>query len=140
MFFQNHPLSGFPGIGQGVSCTRQLGRRRKRQADPTNINMELPVSDELKEKVGECLLAVDRDINLHAFGIDIVVDGGIDGLSSMLGESYPCPCSLSQAQGDSGRFQQQVDLPRCFVSTLSTRIDLFLSSLSLTQQCCYSNG
>ncbi len=98
------------------------------------------MSDELKEKVGECLLAVDLDINLHAFGLEMIVTGGIEGLSSMLGESYPCPCSLSQAQGDSGRFQQQVYSPHCFVSTLSTRIDLFLSSLSLTQQCCYNNG
>lgn len=99
--------------------------------------MELPVSDKLKEIVGECLTAFARDTGLQTLGIEQDAIGGIEGLSTILGNSYPCPCSRSQALGDSGRFQQQKDLTQCFVSTVPMSIPLFLSVLSLTQQCCF---
>ena len=42
--FGNHPLSGFPAVGDAVSCTFDLGKRRKRQdMTPNNMGMELPV-------------------------------------------------------------------------------------------------
>ena len=134
LFFQNHPLSGFPGVGRGVSCTRQLGRKRKRQADPTNINMELPVDKVLNDSVYTCLKAVDRD-DLTTIAVHLM--GGFERLSSMLKESYTCPCSLSQVLGDSGRFQRQKNLTHCFVSTVPIEVFIFIDTLSLTQQCCF---
>ncbi len=87
--------------------------------------------------MGECLDAFDLDVDVTAFGLDFAVENGTEGLSLMLKNSYPCPCSLFQAQGDSGRFQQQKNLTHCFVSTLPMKVDLFLTTLNLTQQCCF---
>ena len=127
--FYNHPLSGFPGIGDGVSCTRQL-RRRKRQMEPFNMNLELPVDQNLRERVDSCLVTYNRDI-LNTFGVDV------NTLLEKL-ESYPCPCHLSHAYNDNGRFQQQRGLTNCYVSTRYIEVpEALLSRLTLTQQCCY---
>ena len=127
--FYNHPLSGFSGIGDGVSCTRQL-RRRKRQMEPFNMNLKVPVDENLRERVALCLDTYNRDRDLYTFGTDV------DSLLEML-ESYPCPCYRDHAREDVGRFQQQRELPNCYVSTRYVDVQLFLSRLTLTQQCCY---
>ena len=136
-FFGNHPLSGFPAVGDAVSCTFELGKRRKRQdmeIPPANMMMELPADPQLRTKVESCLNAFDFDSGLLLLGTTA------ENLAEML-ESQPCPCSRGQAVNDYGRFIPQRGVPQCYVSTEPIKIRLLVSDITLTQQCCYgANG
>ena len=134
-FFGNHPLSGFPAIGDAVSCTFELGKRRRRQDDetpPANMLMELPADPELRVKVESCLTTFDFDTDVLLLGTDA------ESLAAML---EPCPCARSQADNDHGRFVKQNGAPLCYVSSKPLNIRLLAVGISLTQQCCYdTNG
>jgi hypothetical protein len=137
-FFGNHPLSGFPAVGDAVSCTFELGKRRRKRQDaempPANMLMELPADPELRVKVESCLNAFDFDSGLLLLGTTP------EQLAMML-ESLPCPCSRGQASNDYGRFIPQKGAPQCYVSTEPVRLRLLVSDVTLTQQCCYdANG
>ena len=134
--FANHPLSGFPAVGDAVSCTFELGKRRKRQEEEmpaANMLMELPADPDLKDKVEKCLNAFDFDAGLLLFGTSA------ETLAAMLD---PCPCSHRQAAIDHGRYTPQQNEPgsTCYVSTNPIEMRLLLSAITLTQQCCYDNG
>lgn len=134
-FFGNHPLSGFPAIGDAVSCTFQLGKRRKRQDEempPANMLTELPADPELRVQVESCLNAFDFDVGVILIGTSA---------EEQAAKLDPCPCSRSQAAIDHGRFTPQNDQPGCFVSTNPIKTRLLITQATFTQQCCYdSNG
>lgn len=135
-FFGNHPLSGFPVVGDAVSCTFQLGQRRRRQEEEmptTNMLMRLPADPVLTAKVEDCLIALETDsINTFHLGINAAVI-----LAAML---EPCPCTEDQASNDRGRFMQQLGLPQCYISTNPVEYSALTLLFTLTQQCCYDNS
>lgn len=134
-FFENHPLSGFSGVGDAVSCTFSIGKRRKRQNGdmPNNLPMILPAEDEVMAAVEECLAAEARD-EFALFGFA----GTPQTLADMLD---PCPCSVQQAIADHARFRQLDDPSNCYVSSTPVNVMLLvLGQITLTQMCCYVNG
>ena len=132
-YFGNHHLSGYAGVGDAVSCTFDLGKRRKRQTLINNVGMQLPAGKETVERVKECIDAFDRDKKfLEEAQLNVTV------LAQML---VPCPCTRRQAIMDRGRFRKQDDITQdCYVSTNPVELDLFLTKSTLTQQCCYDNS
>lgn len=133
-FFGNHPLSGFSSVGDAVSCTFELGKRRRRQEEempPANMLTELPADPELRVKVEDCLNTFDFDAGALLFGTDP------EDLAEQL---EPCPCSKSQADLDHGRYTRQMGLPQCYVSTKPINVRLLATQITLTQQCCYDNN
>ena len=135
--FGNHPSSGFSAVGNAVSCTFDLGKRRKRQDGDMpvgNMGMPLPADETVAAQIANCRLAVGADERLL---FDPLVS--ISTLADMLG---PCPCTRGQANLDRARYRQQADLPQCYHSVSSVEFTLFLSGVrtTLTQQCCYANN
>lgn len=132
-FFYNHPLSGLSGVGDVVSCTFDVGKRRKRQGDmtPNNLMMELDADTEVKGAVEECNGAFAQDEASYLLNSD----KSPQTLAEML---EPCPCTLEQAIIDSARFVKLEEPGNCYVSALpiNERLDS-LGDISLTQMCCY---
>lgn len=134
IFFENHLLSGLSGVGDAVSCTFDIGRRRKRQGDnmPNNMPMPLPADEEVRRAVASCLRLEARDI--------LVTTETPENLAAML---EPCPCSLYnkllKIVHDLTNMKIYVN---CYVS--SNPINLQqprLGAIALTQTCCYDvNG
>ena len=137
-FFDNHPLSGISGIGDAVSCTFNIGKRRKRQAfgDPNTVAMELPGDQVVTAAVRQCLDLVHRDRFLFVFP-DPLLDTP-EELATLLD---PCPCHLSQAINDRARFIPLDEPANCFVSARPI-LPVFprQGEIALTQMCCYVNG
>lgn len=135
-YFQNHPLSGYSGIGDAVSCTFDIGRRRKREAADRDDLMCLPVDDELADKVGECDQAAENRM-LDFMPITVYTP---ESLASLLD---PCPCSLDQAMRDHARFVPIDEPEGCFVSASPLKEPNTLVArgpVSITQMCCYVDG
>ena len=132
-YFRNHPLSGYAGVGDAVSCTFNLGKRRKRQTLINNMGMQLPAGKEIVERVEKCITASAQDKELQdAAQINVTV------LAQML---VPCPCTRRQAIMDRGRFRKQDNITQnCYVSTNPVELDLIVTKSNLTQQCCYDNS
>ena len=127
--FYNHPLSGFSSIGETLSCTVGTRRRGKRQDEMQTTNLELPfpVSSTLRMNIERCREAAARDETIF-----IVVS-----LESVVSKLEPCPCTLSQATNDVGRFLKFSDNPLCYLS-IPKELNLVLRTATLTQQCCYN--
>jgi hypothetical protein len=136
-FFDNHPLAGFSGIGDAVSCTFNIRKRRKRQASfiPNNVMMNLPTDPNLRQLVKKCALSVNQD-SLAYFGTPHTQHT----LAAML---EPCPCTIQQADADHARFRPFTQ-PKgtCYVSALpiDMRLGPITGTITLTQMCCYTNG
>lgn len=131
--FVNHPLSGFSDIGDSISCTSQMGKRRKRQTGgsmPNNIRHRFPSGGNLQNQIKQCL---------DAEQFDKVLLTGTDpsDLAEML---EPCPCSRDQVLADYGRFRQQDGLPQCYLSTNPLEVQVLLGRITVTQQCCYDGS
>lgn len=137
-FFSNHPLSGLSGVGDAVSCTFNIGRRRKRQDNENdmtnNMAMPIPADDTIRRLVQQCLMFEARD-KLSYLGTTHTPQTLADLLD-------PCPCSLQQVVEDRARYRRLEDDDRnCYVS--SHPIDFLLPTLGLiklTQMCCYVDG
>lgn len=134
-FFKNHPLSGLSGIGDAVSCTFDVGKRRKRQdgEPPNNMMDELDADQDVQAAVDQCMDARNTD-ELAYFGTTLTPQI----LAEMLD---PCPCSLQQAMEDRARFVEFNERGNCYVSSFP--VDVLLpafGSITLTQMCCYENG
>ena len=133
-YFVNHPLSGYAGVGDAVSCTFDLGKRRKRQITlVNNVGMQLPADKEKVERFEKCNTASEDDKELlNAAQLNVTV------LAQMLD---PCPCTRRQAIMDRGRFRNQDNITQdCYVSTNPVELDLYFTRSNLTQQCCYDNS
>ena len=134
-YFKNHPLSRFSGVGDAVSCTFDVGKRRKRQDGKFNSTsnvLKVPAKIETVELVKKCLDAYEKDkFLLESSGFNVTF------LAQML---YPCPCTRAQAIMDRGRFRKQDDMPNCYYSTNPVELDLYIEMITLTQQCCYDNN
>ena len=124
-FFANHPLSGFPGIGDAVSCTSDVGRRQNTRIN--NMAMLLPANVAFLSTQCRQFQATD--------GI-FLIGTTPDILAAMLD---PCPCTLQQAARDIARFTRLNE--NCYVSSLPINHQLrALGGITLTQMCCYVNG
>ena len=134
-FFQNHPLSGLSGIGDAISCTFDIGKRRKRQNNmPNNMPMPLPADPVVQRKVQRCLAFVERERIAY-----LTLQSTPQNLAAKLD---PCPCTPDQAMEDRARFTKLDDtVNNCYIS--STPIDDQIPSegpITLTQMCCYVDG
>ena len=130
-FFKNHPLSGFSGIEDAVSCAVQLGNRRRRQSvQPSDdtLSERMPTDEEVEEAVGTCLTMIELDTRVTLIGFEP------ENIAEMLDS---CPCTLSQIEADFGRYVQLSDSPLCFVSAKPQIVRLITVSTTLTQLCCY---
>lgn len=134
-FFNNHPLSGLTGVGDAVSCTFDIGRRRKRQDMPNNMPMPLPADDRVRGAVRRCLQLEEQDRFSYL--------GTTETPETLAEKLDPCPCSMQQAMEDEARFMKydDDDDKTCFVSTMPVE-DLLpiIGTISLTQMCCYVDG
>ena len=129
-YFQNHPLSGFSGIGDAVSCTFDIGRRRKREAGREDV-MCLPVDEDLAGKVREC----DRVAGNRM--LDFLTVYTPESLAGLLD---PCPCSLDQAMRDRARFVPIDEPENCYISAIPLQEPRTLFArgpVTITQMCCY---
>lgn len=130
-FFENHPLSGLSNIGDTVSCTFDIGKRRKRQNNmPNNMPMPLPADDNIRRLVNLCLQRENFDISLYI--------GTEESPQSLADKLEQCPCSLQQATEDRARYiRLEDDTRNCYVSAQTIPVRLQLGEISLTQMCCY---
>ena len=131
-FYRNHPLSGYSGIENAVSCADALGKRRKRQCDDIQISEleRMPCDDDMERIVGDCLRSIRMDENVNLRGTTP------EDLAKNLD---PCPCTLRHALADFGRYVKLSDSPLCFVSAVPRIIRLVAFQSSLTQVCCYND-
>ena len=133
-FFYNHPLAGFSGIGDAVSCTFNIGKRRKRQNNmPNNVVINLPTDRNLATMFRQCSIAVNRD--------KLAYLGTPDTPQTLADMLEPCPCTAQQAVTDNARFRPFTQPGNCYVS--ARPIDVLLPTIgliTLTQMCCYTNG
>lgn len=138
-YFVNHPLSGIAGVGDAVSCTFDIGRRRKRQNGMgNNVGMPIETDQDVVAAVDECLGANNRDGFAYILNPELTPEI----LAKMLD---PCPCTLQQAIVDSARFRRFDGPGNCYISSRPVSepepVLLFtLGVISLTQKCCYMNG
>lgn len=137
-FFSNHPLSGLSGVGDAVSCTFNIGRRRKRQDNEDNMTnnmaMPIPADDTIQRLVRQCLTFEGLD-KLSYLGTTHTPQTLADLLD-------PCPCSLQQVVEDRARYiRLEDDIRNCYVSSHPTDFLLpILGPIKLTQMCCYVDG
>ena len=136
-FFDNHPLSGLSGIGDAVSCTFDIGRRRKRQdvEMPNNMPMPLPADENIRRLVGQCLQFEARNMLAYL--------GTTETPQTLADKLDPCPCSPNQAIEDRARYVKFdiADGPtNCYISSQPVNELLpALGPITLTQMCCYVN-
>lgn len=132
-FFENHPQAGFSGIGDAVSCTFSIGKRRKRQMNmPNNMVTKLPTDDEVEQSMLQCIIAYDLDTVAY-LGFSLTPES----LAAML---EPCPCTVQQAAADNARFRPFTDPGDCYVSSKPVPGRLNTGDITATQLCCYTNG
>lgn len=135
-FFTNHALSGLSGVGDAVSCTFDIGRRRKRQAVgmPNNMGMGVETDAGVAGAVGRCVGASERDEFAYLLNPELTPEILADRLE-------PCPCTLNQAIVDNARFRRFDGPGNCYVSSNPVPVQLLsLGGISLTQMCCYMDG
>ena len=131
-------MSGLSGVGDAVSCTFNVGRRRKRQDDEDNVTnnvaMPIPADDTIRRLVQQCLRfeATDKLSYLLSTHTPQTLADLLD----------PCPCSIQQVVEDRARYVRLEDDDRnCYVSSHPIDILLpILGSIKLTQMCCYVDG
>jgi hypothetical protein len=133
-FFDNHPLAGFSGIGDAVSCTFNIGKRRKRQAPvmPNNVMMNLPTDPNLRQLVDQCTGFMNRDSLVY-----LGTNHTQESLAAML---EPCPCIIKQADADHARFRPFTQPGNCYVSAQPIDLRTLTGTITLTQMCCYTDG
>lgn len=133
-FFDNHPLAGFSGIGDAVSCAFNIGKGRKRQPGmPNNMPMTLPATQTVQELVRQCTQAVNRDKLAY-----LLPPFTPETLAAML---LPCPCTRQQASEDTAQYREFTTPGDCYITSQPmTVVLLAVGTISLTQMCCYSNG
>lgn len=134
-FFQNHPLSGLSSIGDAVSCTFNIGKRRKRQGQNGNSeNVAIPTDESVTGGIDLCL-TLERTDKLSYFTTS-------ETPQSLATRLEQCPCTINQVAFDRARFiRLEDDTKDCYVS--SEPVDVFLPALgtiTLTQLCCYIDG
>ena len=113
-------------INSDAHCDLFYSRRMINTCDDYLTPSEL----KFQEQARECT---------EMFLFDQLLTAGIQ--TSVLYEKLdPCPCTRNHAVVDVGRFQQQNDLPQCYVSTKHIVFNSFLARLTLAQQCCYDNN
>lgn len=129
-YFNNHPFSGLSAIGDAVSCTFDIGKRRKRETDGTSLTNDVDNDPGVTGAVEDCLGAV---------GLDELLSNMQDPM--VLADMLPsCPCERDQIIRDYARFRKLDGPGNCYVSSTPTRImgiRLTTASNSLTQMCCY---
>ena len=135
-FFENHPLSGLSGIGDAVSCTFDIGKRRKRQDDmPNNMPMLIPADPDVQRIINRCLSFEARE-RFAYFGT--IPEESPETLANRLD---PCPCTPDQAIEDRARFVRHNDRDDCYISSQPVSVRLGgVGIIGLTQMCCYANG
>jgi hypothetical protein len=134
-YFSNHPLSGFSGIGDAVSCLSNIGKRRKRETGNTDSTTISFCSDaDVQRAVEDCMEAEERDKSAYSNSNQTPV--------MLAGMLEPCPCTLQQAMEDGARFIPYVDVPgNCYVSSKPIEVRLpALGDIFLTQMCCYTEN
>ena len=133
--FENHPLSGLTNIGDTVSCTFDIGRRRKRQNNdrPNNMPMPLPADDGIRTLVRQCLVLAQTE--------SIVFTASRQSPNSLAEMLDPCPCTPQQAEADRARYMKLPDdTKNCYISANPLRVLLAAQGqIGLTQMCCYVN-
>ena len=144
-YFNNHQLSANRAIGDIISCSIDLGLRRKRQVNIMNtMDFEMPADSQVTSLIEDCNNLYTTD-ELTLFG------STPQSIANILLPNYACPCTLLHAQMDSARFipqdpntlsQDPNTSPQCYVSVLPVSYQARLSGarLSLTQQCCYDDN
>lgn len=153
-YFDSHPASEKSIIHDIISCSTETKRqRRKRQGDQKSKQTEMkmenesnpkgskgPADEDEEMKLKEC---DDRKklVELAAFRNardEIDVENII--LNKLAPDLNACPKSVGQAEKDEGRFIKQPDEPMCFISTGPNRYPEDYKTLTVTQQCCYSQN
>lgn len=130
-FYGNHPLSGYPSIGESISCPGS--KRRKRQqdgsSDATNLLLPMPADENINAMRALC--------ESHAMNDSMFVTAEeIPNLASII---PPCPCTRKQADNDAN-FMNFPSGSQCYVSQTPNRTTSSVQfELVLTQQCCYGS-
>ena len=135
-YFGNHPLSGSSSIGEAVSCTFDINKRRKRNAQQTGQVCDL-TSNQLAVTGNfamECRRIGRQDISLFLklFGQDHERD-----LGTFVNMFDPCPSTMTQINNDLGRYIKQASDTITGVECYVSGKPIVRLSLNLTQQCCY---
>ena len=131
-------MSGLSGVGDAVSCTFTIGKRKKRQSEsemPNNMPMPLPADPIIHRAVDHCLeLARTEEI----FYLGTFPPESPQTLAEKL---VPCPCFKYQADYDRARFiKLENDTRDCYISAQPISILLpAFQLIALTQMCCYDN-
>lgn len=141
-YFGNHPLSGSSSIGDAVSCTFDIRKRRKRNLQPTDplCNLNPPNTLGFGDVIGSvrfCLRVIGEDETRFNNLFDGQTDIGT--LPNRLAGLFDaCPCTEEHARNDLGRYIKQptgtVFGVECYVSGKP----IVMQTLNLTQQCCYT--
>ena len=128
-FYGNHPASGFGVIGDAVSCTFQVKKRRKRRSthNARPWFFRAPANSALQSHRDNCSANITQDEGTFAsLGIDFQ-----DVISMLL----PCPKTQEQAMFDRKYLKQTTY--NCYVTSIPLSI---YDSVTPTQQCCYDSG
>ena len=140
-FFENHPLSGFSGIGDAVSCTFDIGKRRKRQGqfggDGTNgLRFRMPGEPGTQTEVDHCLSLLRTEALYYEFQFPRETP------QSLAEKLVPCPCSEYQVYYDEARFIKLNDSTKnCYISAQPIPVNLIaFQPINLTQMCCYDHN
>ena len=141
-YFGNHPLSGSSSIGDAVSCTFDIRKRRKRNVQAAGQACDL--NPPIGMGFGDVLGAVRICLRLNGEDVDRfnrLFEGEPNVMTvpnRLAGLFGPCPCTEDHARNDLGRYIKQptgtVFGVECYVSGKP----IVMRTLNLTQQCCYS--
>ena len=120
-----------------MSCTFDIGRRRKRQGETTtNECIQVPAASDVQEEVDHCLNLVRTEALYYDFQFPPETPG------SLAEKLVSCPCTKYQADEDVARFLKLGDSSRnCYISAQPVAMDLIaFERINLTQMCCYDDN
>ena len=134
-------MSGFSGIGDVVSCTFDIGKRKKRQVqfegdDINDMRLQFPADSDTQSEVDRCLDLVRTEALLY---YEFQPPETPETLAEKL---LPCPCSEYQAYYDEARFIKLNDSTKnCYISAQPIPVNLIaFQRIDLTQMCCYDHN
>ena len=137
-YYGNHPLSGFSSIGQAVSCTFDINKRRKRNTQQSGAQLCGLNPDQEDERIDSGMLCRQFGLSDVSLFEDLFGASHEADLITFVDMFGPCPSTKSHADDDLGRYIKQPSntLPGvdCYVSGKP----IVMKSLNLTQQCCYA--
>ncbi len=118
----NYWLSGYKSIAESISCATRLGKR---------TGLDNTIRLDVDNTISQCLEMNSFDETRYR-----------DAPQTWKSLVEPCPCTRSQANRDTARFQL-VDGTSCYVTMkpviASTNDPLTTTTVTLYQQCCYDN-